>query len=97
MNHFFRLFGVAYLDEKLKPDEKSKRLLMRIRKDSMEALERYHVDMKHNPGAYKYTDTFKILDMLLSDKETENVEKARKLLESKGYTVRQPFCGQKPL
>lgn len=77
---------MMYFDEKLKPDEKRKKMFNNIIESSMKSLERYYEEMKANPEMHKDSH-FDFLDALFGDKEVENVENAKKLLESKGYKI----------
>ena len=87
MNCMCRIFAMTYLEEKHPQTEQLKKMIKDITDSSFRSLEEYHKHMKLNPEAYNDSQAFKFLDSLFNDKQAEDVENARKLLESKGYRV----------
>ena len=78
---------MTYLEEKRPQTEQMKKMIKDITDSSFSSLEEYHKHMKLNPEAYKDSQAFKFLDSLFNDKQTEDVENAKKLLESKGFKI----------
>ena len=90
-----RLLGLFYIEDSSKveqeKDPRVKKQLDAAIKESIETLRRLYQDAKGN-GVLKedpmLARTGKMIDEALGKRDTDQIEKAKRLLESKGYTVR---------
>ncbi len=88
-NWLLKLLGMVYIEEKigskLENDKESRQILDDAKRTATKHIKELYESCKENPEI-RESPFFKTLKGML-EKEDGEIEKARKLLESKGYSV----------
>jgi hypothetical protein len=86
-NCLYQLLALEYIQEKINLSEEDKKMISETESICIKQLVDYYKEMKKNPETFNDNTTFKILDHIFSKHESQEVEKAKKLLKEYGYNV----------